>query len=80
MRFIKKAVIVMFISIGLFVITCLFIYMKTGGVPDILIQEFFTFFKLQGGFTTLITVADLGTNALVRIKDGSSENQNDPPI
>lgn len=75
MRFIKKAVIAMFVSIGVFVIVCLILYEKKGGVPDVLVQEFFTFFKLQGGFTTLITVADLGTDALVKIKKKGCENE-----
>ena len=44
MRFSKKIVITMFITVFLFVVTMILTYWFKGGVPDSLIEQFFGFF------------------------------------
>jgi len=45
-KFSKKIIILMFVSMAIFTVTMTVIYIITGGVPDTLVTEFFNFFRL----------------------------------
>lgn len=57
-KFSKKIIAVIFILMILFTITMIVVYLVTGAVPDTLVQEFFGFFKVEGGCLAGIKVAD----------------------
>lgn len=57
-KFSKKIIILMFVSMAVFTVTMTVIYLLTGGVPDTLITEFFNFFRLEGGALGIIKVAE----------------------
>ena len=56
MRFSKKIVITMFITVFLFVVTMILTYWFKGGVPDSLVEQFFGFFGIEGGALAIIKV------------------------
>lgn len=58
MRFSKKIVITMFITVFLFVVTMILTYWFKGGVPDSLIEKFFGFFGIEGGALAIIKVGE----------------------
>ena len=57
-RFSKKVVVVMFAMIMVFTIVMIVTYYVIGDVPDVLIENFFGFFKIEGGALSIITIAD----------------------
>ncbi len=57
-RFSKKVVVVMFAMITVFTIVMIVTYYIMGDVPDVLIENFFGFFKIEGGALSVITIAD----------------------
>lgn len=58
MRFSKKVIIVMFLSVFAFVTVMILTYWFKGGVPDTLIDRFFAFFGVEGGALGVIKVAE----------------------
>lgn len=58
MRFSKKIIILMFVTMLLFTTTMIITYWFKGGVPDSLIDPFFTFFSFEGGALGIIKVAE----------------------
>ena len=57
-RFSKKVVVVMFVMITVFTVVMIVTYYVMGDVPDVLIENFFGFFKIEGGALSIITIAD----------------------
>ena len=58
MRFSKKVIISMFITMAVFTVTMIVTYWCKGGVPDSLIEPFFGFFGIEGGSLGIIKVAE----------------------
>lgn len=58
MRFSKKIIISMFITMAVFTVTMIVTYWVKGGVPDSLIEPFFGFFGIEGGALGVIKVAE----------------------
>lgn len=58
MRFSKKIVVVMFISVLVFVSVMILTYWFKGGVPDSLVEQFFGFFGIEGGALAIIKVGE----------------------
>lgn len=58
MRFSKKIIITMFITVFLFIIIMIVTYWFKGGVPDTLIEQFFGFFGIEGGALAIIKVGE----------------------
>lgn len=77
LRFSKKVVITMLVSVGVFTVTMIITYFVTGDVPNTLITEFFGFFKLEGGALGLISVAKALYNFLIN-KKAKNKNNADP--
>jgi len=81
-RFSKRIIIVMFVSMGLFTVTMTVIYILTGGVPDTLITEFFGFFGFEGSALGIIKVAETISKNITKGKDknkNESETKTDIP-
>lgn len=78
MRFSKAIVITMFISAGLFTVAMIVTHYLTGSVPDVLVTEFFGFFKVEGGALGIIKVAETIIEKWSN-KDGKSETETDVP-
>lgn len=58
MRFSKKVIVVMFLSVFVFVTVMILTYWFKGGVPDSLIEQFFAFFGIEGGALAIIKVGE----------------------
>lgn len=58
MRFSKKIIILMFITMITFTVTMIVTYWFKDGVPDSLIEPFFAFFGIEGGALGIIKVAE----------------------
>lgn len=58
MKFSKKIVILMFVTMILFTITMVVTYWIKDGVPDALIEPFFSFFGIEGGALGVIKVSE----------------------
>ena len=58
MRFSKKIVVVMFISVLVFVSVMIFTYWFKDGVPDSLVEQFFGFFGIEGRALAIIKVGE----------------------
>ena len=76
LRFSKAVVITMLVSAGLFTITMIATHYLTGSVPDVLITEFFGFFKVEGGALGIIKVAETIIEKWSN-KDAKSETETD---
>ena len=68
-RFSKKVVITMLISVMVFTITMIVIYLIKGSVPDTLITEFFGFFKVEGGALSVIKAVETGYDFVMRVRN-----------
>lgn len=77
-KFSKKIVALMFIETAVFTVAMIVTYYITGGVPDVLVENFFGFFKIEGGVLSLITVADKFVSWLNNNND--SEKKSDEQI
>lgn len=58
MRFSKKVIILMFATTLVFVITMIITFWRFQTVPDILIEQFFAFFGIEGSAMGIIKVAE----------------------
>ena len=58
MRFSKKIIVTMFLSVFVFVVTMIVVYWFKGGIPDTLVDRFFAFFGIEGGALGIIKVAE----------------------
>lgn len=58
LRFSKKIVVVMFASVFVFTVTMIVTYYTTGAVPEILVEQFFGFFGIEGGALCAIKIAE----------------------
>ena len=74
-KFSKKIIAVIFILMILFTITMIVVYLVTGAVPDTLVQEFFGFFKVEGGCLAGIKVADTIVSWFKKPDEGSTEEE-----
>lgn len=54
LKFRKKAVIAVLVSVAIFTVVMVVIYLKTGGVPDSLVNGFYLFAGGEAGFLGLI--------------------------
>lgn len=58
MKFSKKIIILMFVTMILFTITMIVTFWKFQAVPDMLIEPFFGFFGIEGGALGIIKVSE----------------------
>lgn len=58
MKFSKKIIILMFVTMILFTITMIVTFWKFQSVPDMLIEPFFAFFGIEGGALGIIKVSE----------------------
>lgn len=58
MKFSKKIIILMFVTMITFTITMIVTFWKFGAVPDALIEPFFSFFGIEGGALGIIKVSE----------------------
>ncbi len=58
MRFSKKIIVTMFATVFAFVVVMIITYWHNGGVPDVLIEQFFGFFGIEGGALAVIKVGE----------------------
>ena len=59
MRFSKKCIIAMFVSVILFVIVMIITYWVKGGIPDALVEPFIGFFGIEGGALGIIKISEI---------------------
>lgn len=59
MKFSKKIIILMFITMILFTITMVVTFWRFQSVPDALIEPFFGFFGIEGGALGVIKVSEV---------------------
>ena len=62
MRFSKKVIILMFITMIAFTVTMIVTFWRFEAVPDSLIEPFFGFFGIEGGALGIIKVAETLAN------------------
>lgn len=58
LKFSKKVVITLLVSVAIFTMTMIVVFVATGSVPDTLIAEFFGFFKAEGGILGIIKAVE----------------------
>ena len=58
MRFSKKIIIVMFVTMIVFTVTMIVTFWKFQAIPDTLIEPFFGFFGIEGGALGIIKVSE----------------------
>lgn len=58
MKFSKKIIILMFVTMILFTITMVVTFWRFQSVPDMLIEPFFSFFGIEGGALGIIKVSE----------------------
>ena len=58
LRFSKKVVIILLVSVAVFTVTMIVTYYTTGSVPDTLVTEFFGFFKIEGGILGVLKAVE----------------------
>lgn len=59
MKFSKKIIILMFVTMIAFTITMIVTFWKFQAVPDMLIEPFFGFFGIEGGALGIIKVSEV---------------------
>lgn len=73
-RFSKKIVVVMFASVFVFTAVMVVTYYITGDVPEILVEQFFGFFGIEGGALCAIKIAE---TIIERVFDRKKEKNYD---
>lgn len=73
MKFSKKVVILMFITMILFTITMIVTFWRFQTVPDALIEPFFGFFGIEGGALGVIKVSEVIAEKWESKKKGSKK-------
>lgn len=73
-RFSKKIVVVMFASVFVFTAGMVVTYYITGAVPEILVEQFFGFFGIEGGALCAIKIAE---TIIERVFDRKKEKNYD---
>lgn len=58
-RYLKKIVTTMFVSVFIFTVAMIVTYYITGSVPEILVENFFRFFGIEGGAACAIKIAEM---------------------
>ncbi|MGN1121562.1 MAG: hypothetical protein ACI4RV_04270 [Eubacteriales bacterium] len=76
MRFSKKVIIVMFLSVFAFVTVMILTYWFKGGVPDTLVDRFFAFFGIEGGALGIIKVAETWAESVGKRKVQTKRKEN----
>lgn len=77
LRFSKIVVILMLASVFAFTVGMILIFIFKDSVPDTLITEFFGFFKIEGGITGIIKIAETIIETIMNIfnkKKGKANN------
>ena len=59
MKFSKKIIILMFVTMILFTVTMIITFWRFQAVPDMLIEPFFGFFGIEGGALGIIKVSEV---------------------
>lgn len=59
LKFSKKIIILMFLSMFVFTAVMVLTFWKMGSVPDSLIEAFFAFFGFEGGALGIIKVSEV---------------------
>lgn len=79
MGFMDKTLIIMGVSLVIFISAMCVIYLKTGGVPDSLVDGFFSIFTFEGGFMAFIKATNTFKEAVKEIK-GAKISEDDQHI
>lgn len=72
MKFSKKIIILMFVTMIIFTITMIVTFHRFQAVPDMLIEHFFGFFGIEGGALGIIRVSETVAEKL-EIKKGGKK-------
>ncbi len=59
MKFSKKIIILMFITMIIFTVTMIITFWRFQAIPDMLIEPFFSFFGIEGGALGIIKVSEV---------------------
>lgn len=70
MKFSKKIIILMFVTMIAFTVTMIVTFWKFQAVPDMLIEPFFGFFGIEGGALGIIKVSEVVAEK-IEMKKGS---------
>lgn len=71
MRFSKKIIVTMFVTVFVFVTVMIVTFFCVGSVPDTLIEQFFAFFGVEGGALAIIKVGE----TLAEMNQSKKENK-----
>lgn len=71
MRFSKKIIVTMFVTVFVFVAVMIVTFWRVGSVPDTLIEQFFAFFGVEGGALAIIKVGE----TLAEMNQSKKENK-----
>lgn len=75
LKFSKKIIILMLITVLLFTITMIVTFWRFGAVPDALIEPFFGFFGIEGGALGIIKVSEVIAEKIEVKRGKRNENQ-----
>lgn len=73
MNFSSKIIILMFVEVTVFIVVMVVTFWKFQIVPDVLIEKFFDFFKLEGGALGIIKVAKVIADKIEAKKKGNKK-------
>lgn len=76
-RFSKKVVPAILVAVVAFTVTMIVVYIKTGGIPDTLVEAFFRFFGWEAGALGLIRYGKSKYDSSAT--SNSSAGGDDPP-
>lgn len=73
MKFSKKIIILMFVTMITFTITMIVTFWRFQSIPDALIEPFFAFFGVEGGALGIIKVSEVITDKFEIKKKGAKK-------
>lgn len=73
MKFSKKIIILMFVTMIIFTVTMIVTFWNFQTVPDMLIEQFFGFFGIEGGALGIIKVSEVVAEKWDSKKKGSKK-------
>lgn len=77
MRFSKKIIVTMFVTVFVFVAVMIVTFWRVGSVPDTLIEQFFAFFGVEGGALAIIKVGETLAEMNQSKKESKERNEED---
>lgn len=76
-RFSKKIIVTMFVTVFVFVAVMIVTFWRVGSVPDTLIEQFFAFFGVEGGALAIIKVGETLAEMNQSKKESKERNEED---